>query len=66
MMAGDVLVVKVNTDQAPELGERYRIRSIPTLAVFQGGQEVGRRSGALPASDLRDFVAGATTQPKGR
>lgn len=59
MMAGDVLVVKVNTEAAPDLGERYHIRSIPTLAVFQGGHEVARRSGALPATAIRDFVTGA-------
>ena len=29
----------------PELGERFRIRSIPTMAVFAGGREVGRTSG---------------------
>src|SRR5215208_7208307 len=40
--AGRLLVVKVNTDALAELGERFGIRSIPTLAVFAGGREVGR------------------------
>src|SRR4029453_8644924 len=48
--AGKYLVVKVNTDAVPEHGGRFGIRSIPTLAVFQGGREAGRTSGARPAA----------------
>ena len=54
--AGRYLVVKVNTDAVPELGERFRIRSIPTMAVFEGGREVARTSGARPAADIERFV----------
>jgi thioredoxin 2 len=55
--AGRLLVVKVNTDDVPQLGERYGIRSIPTMAVFSGGREVARTSGARPAADIEAFVA---------
>jgi thioredoxin 2 len=54
--AGRVVVVKVNTDQVPELGERFGIRSIPTLAVFAGGREVTRFVGARPAEDIERLV----------
>ena len=54
--AGRYLVVKVNTDAVPDLGERFRIRSIPTMAVFEGGREVARTSGARPAADIEAFV----------
>ena len=37
------LVVKVNTDEAQNLGAQLNIRSIPTLALFAGGQEVARQ-----------------------
>ena len=57
--AGEWLIVKVNTDALPELGERYRIRSIPTMAVFAGGREVGRTSGARPAPEIEQFVRSA-------
>src|SRR5919202_6414874 len=46
--AGKVLVVKVNTDELTDLGQRFGIRSIPTLAVFSGGREVSRSAGARP------------------
>jgi len=55
--AGQWLVLKVNTDAVSELGERFRIRSIPTLAVFQGGREVHRSAGARSAGDIRALVA---------
>jgi thioredoxin 2 len=58
--AGRDLIVKVNTDALTDLGERYRIRSIPTMAVFAGGTEVARTSGARPASDIEAFIARAT------
>jgi thioredoxin 2 len=53
---GQWLIVKVNTDAVPELGDRYRIRSIPTMAVMQHGRELGRFSGAVPAADIERFV----------
>jgi thioredoxin 2 len=56
-LSGRAVVVKVNTEALGELGERFRIRSIPTLAVFQGGHEVNRSSGARPAGDIEAFVS---------
>jgi thioredoxin 2 len=58
--AGRFLVVKVNTDALTDLGERFGIRSIPTLAVFAGGREVARTAGARPAADIEAFVDHAT------
>jgi thioredoxin 2 len=54
--AGRWAVVKVNTDALPELGDRYSIRSIPTMAVFAGGKEVARTAGARPAAQIEEFV----------
>jgi thioredoxin 2 len=59
--AGRWLVVKVNTDALPDLGERFDIRSIPTMAVFRNGREVARTAGARPASDIEAFVRNATS-----
>jgi thioredoxin 2 len=59
--AGRLLLIKVNTDELPDLGERFGIRSIPTLAVFAGGREVGRTSGARPADEIERFIAGVTS-----
>jgi len=53
---GRYVVVKVNTDALPELGDRFTIRSIPTMAVFADGREVGRTAGARPAADIEAFI----------
>src|SRR5437868_15032238 len=51
--AGKWLVAKVNTENLPELARQFRISGIPTLALFQGGRETARQSGALPAPAIR-------------
>jgi thioredoxin 2 len=56
-LAGQALVLKVNTDVLSDLGQRYNVRSIPTMAVFSGGREVGRTVGARPAGDIMAFIA---------
>lgn len=43
---GKLLVVKLDTDHAPEISQRYGIRGIPTLILFRKGNEVGRTVGA--------------------
>ncbi len=45
---GTLLVVKVDTDQAPDLSQKLGIRSIPTLILFKDGEEVGRSVGFEP------------------
>src|SRR5476649_961803 len=55
--AGKILVVKVNTDELSDLGQRYSIRSIPTLAIFAGCKEIARTTGARPAPEIEAFIA---------
>jgi thioredoxin 2 len=54
--AGRILIVKVNTEALPDLGDRLGIRSIPTLAVFAQGRETARTAGARPAPDIEAFI----------
>ena len=52
-----VRLVKVNTEDHPNLAARFNIRSIPTLALFQGGREVARQAGAMrSAADIARWV----------
>ena len=51
-LANDVRFIKVNSDEAPSLATRFAIRSIPTLILFQGGQEIKRTSGAMDTGSL--------------
>jgi thioredoxin 1 len=54
-------VAKVNTDDNQQLAMRYSIFSIPTLIVFQNGQEAARLVGYMPQEvmeeRLRQFLA---------
>jgi thioredoxin 1 len=61
--AGRVAVVKLNVDESPQTAERYGIRSIPTIALFSGGEVVDGVLGAAPqpffAEMLDKHLAGA-------
>lgn len=50
--AGKVKVVKLNTDQNPNVASQYGIRSIPTLMIFKDGQKVDTVVGAVPKTTL--------------
>lgn len=52
----EIRLAKVNTEAWPELGNRYGIRSIPTLILFKGGREVARQSGALSLPQIVQWV----------
>ncbi|MEI8324995.1 MAG: thioredoxin TrxC [Betaproteobacteria bacterium] len=49
-------VLKVDTESEQNLGARYHIRSIPTLALFRGGREIARQAGAMGAADIVRWV----------
>lgn len=55
-----VRVLKVDTEAMPNLGNRFNIRSIPTLALFVGGREVARQAGAMSASSIVRWVHQST------
>jgi thioredoxin 2 len=66
LAAGELLVVKVNTEAQPGIGANMGIRSIPTFAVFTAGREVERSSGAMPAAQLRAFALRAANPSEAR
>ncbi|HTW74411.1 MAG TPA: thioredoxin TrxC [Steroidobacteraceae bacterium] len=51
-----VRLAKVDTDAQPGLAAEFTIRSIPTLALFKGGREIARQSGAMGKSDIVRWV----------
>jgi thioredoxin 2 len=56
-LKGRALLVKVNSDEHPQLSARYGIRGIPTLIRLQGGRETARQSGAVPAQAIVALAA---------
>ena len=55
-MAGEALVLKVDTEREPELAARYRVQSIPNFIVFNRGRLVLQRSGVAPRSEMRSWL----------
>lgn len=53
---GELLVAKLDTDRNPDSARQYGIRGIPTLIVFDGGEEVARQTGAVPKAELEKMV----------
>ena len=53
---GSVKIVKVDTDESPEVTRRWSVRSVPTLVVFRDGQKHAQVVGAVPKEKLRALV----------
>ena len=51
-----VRLAKLNTEDAPRIAERFGIRGIPTLAIFRGGNEIARQSGAMDYATLTRWI----------
>jgi thioredoxin 2 len=47
---------KVDTEAEQAIATRYIIRSIPTMILFAGGNEIARQSGAMPANAIVNWA----------
>jgi putative thioredoxin len=54
--AGKVRLVKINIDENPGIAQQLRVQSIPAVFAFKDGQPVDGFMGALPESQINDFI----------
>jgi thioredoxin 2 len=54
--AGRMKVVKLNTDEAPEISLRFNVQGIPLLVLIKDGSEVDRMVGAVPFERLWQWL----------
>lgn len=54
--AGRLVVLKVNTDEHPEVSASLGVRGIPTFVLYARGREIARRSGAMPRVELERWM----------
>lgn len=55
--AGQLIVVKVDTERHQRLASRLSVQGIPALFLFRGGQVVDQATGALPLAALEQLVS---------
>lgn len=55
---GEIMLAKLEVDEGEnmKLAGRYQVRGFPTIILFQNGEEKGRFSGAIPASQIEQFI----------
>ncbi len=56
LLEPQIRLAKVNTEIEQTLASRYAIRSIPTMVLFAGGQEIARQSGAMGTPEIVHWV----------
>ena len=52
----DIKVGKINVDENPELAKRFRVMSIPTLVVMNGGEVLKRSTGYRPKEEILELL----------
>lgn len=52
----NIKIVKINTDDLPNIARMFRIMSIPTLLLFKNGKFVKKDLGYMPIERLREFI----------
>ena len=55
-LQGRVKVAKLNVDENPKVTRKYGVRSIPTLMIFKGGQNVASKIGAATKTELSSWI----------
>ena len=54
--AGKVKIAKLNIDENPQTPQKFNIRSIPTLLLFNGGSVAAQQVGAVNKAQLKSFL----------
>ncbi len=52
----DILVGKVDVDEAQDLARRFSITAVPTIMLFKDGREAKRTAGFMPREELEQFI----------
>ena len=60
--AGKLKVMKLNTDENPEIAVRYQVLSIPTILFFKNGQPVEKVVGARPKRQFKEVIESLLAQ----
>ncbi len=56
VQGGRVLLVRIDVDQSPQLGQAFQAQTVPTVAALIGGRPVGLFAGVIPEDQVRDVI----------
>ena len=62
--AGEVQLVKLNTDENPTVAQQHQIQGIPAVFAYRDGKPVSQFVGALPEPQVREFFQGVLPSPQ--
>jgi len=62
-MAGQAVVIKVDTERYPELAARFNVRGIPNFAVFYQGRPVRQQAGLVNHQQLEEWLSSPALKP---
>lgn len=62
-MAGQAVVLKVDTEKHPQLAARFNVRGIPNFAVFSAGRLVAQQAGLVGHERMEQWLRSAAPVP---
>lgn len=50
-------IIKIDIDKNPQIAQKYKVRSVPTLMLFKEGQNLWKQSGVLGLTQLKSIIS---------
>ncbi|RYJ51303.1 thioredoxin [Flavobacterium petrolei] len=51
-----VTIIKIDVDKNTKIAEKYKVRGVPTLLLFQNGKQLWRQSGVLSTDEIINVI----------
>jgi thioredoxin 1 len=55
-MGDNIRIIKIDIDKNPALQKKYKVSGVPTIMVFQNGEQKSRQSGAMMLPQLKKII----------
>jgi thioredoxin 1 len=55
-----ITIIKIDVDKNQEIAQKYQVRGVPTLILFQKGKQLWRQSGVLTKEEIIKIILDKT------
>ena len=55
-----ITIIKIDVDKTQEMAQKYQVRGVPTLMLFQEGKQLWRQSGVLTKEEIIKIILDKT------